>query len=125
MSVVLNHTVVGVSDKRAGAGFLAGLLGLRVLAEVGPFVPVEVNSDLVLEFDDRQGARAGHYAFLVDERTFDAVAERLRAEPSIEYGAGVGKGWDRRIGRGENGRGRVVYVRDPDGHSYEVFTPGV
>jgi catechol 2,3-dioxygenase-like lactoylglutathione lyase family enzyme len=122
VSVVLNHTVVGVSDKQAGARFLADLLGLRVLAEVGPFVPVEVNSDLVLEFDDRHGARAGHYAFLVDERTFDAVAERLRAKPSIEYGAGVGQGWDRRIGHGENGR--VVYVRDPDGHSYEVLTAG-
>ena len=120
MSVVLSHTVVAVADKHAGARFLADLLGLRVLAEAGPFVPVQVNEELTLEFDDRHGAAPGHYAFLVDERTFDAVEERLRADLSIEYGAGVGGGWDRRINRSEDGR--AVYVRDPNGHSYEVFT---
>ncbi|MFI9387319.1 VOC family protein [Kutzneria sp. NPDC052558] len=120
MAVVLNHTVVAVADKHAGARFLADLLGLRVLPEAGPFVPVEVNGDLVLEFDDRHGATPGHYAFLVDEQTFDALEERLRRDPSIEYGSGLKQGWDRRISRAGEGRG--VYIRDPDGHSYEVFT---
>ena len=120
MSVVLNHTVVPVADKRVGARFLADLLGLRVGAEAGPFVPVEVNEDLTFEFDDRDGAKPGHYAFLVDDATFDAVLARLEGDPSVEYGTGPGRGWDRRINRLNNGRG--VYVRDPDGHSYEFFT---
>ena len=120
MSVVLNHTVVPVSDKQSGAQFFADLLGLPVRAEAGPFVPVTVNRDLTFEFDDRHGPRPGHYAFLLDDATFDAVLARLEGDPSIEYGSGPGHGWDRRTNHLNHGRG--VYVRDPDGHSYEFFT---
>ena len=76
--------------------------------------------DLTLDFDDRRGATAGHYAFLVDDDTFDAVMERLARAPAIRYGSGVEHGWDRRINHMGGGRG--VYVADPDGHSYELFT---
>lgn len=85
-----------------------------------PFVPVEVNADLTLDFDDRHGARPGHYAFPVDDNTFDALLARLDAAGSVDYGAGPERGWDRRINHLNGGRG--VYVRDPDGHSYEMFT---
>ncbi|WP_216216135.1 VOC family protein [Amycolatopsis aidingensis] len=120
MPILLNHTIVPATDKAAAATFFADLLGLRVGAPAGPFVPVRVNEDLTLDFDDRHGVQPGHYAFLVDEETFDAVLERLEAHPGIDYGSGPEHGWDRRINRLGGGRG--VYVRDPDGHSYEVFT---
>jgi len=120
MPIVLNHLIVPVSDRRAGAAFLADLLGLPPAEPAGPFAPVRVNDDLTFDFDDRHGARAGHYAFLVDEDTFDAVLARLRAAPRIEYGAGPGHGWNRDVNHLGGGRG--VYVRDPDGHSYELFT---
>ncbi|MFI7705835.1 hypothetical protein [Nonomuraea sp. NPDC049480] len=35
-------------------------------------------------------------------------------------GSGPMKGWDREINHLGGGRG--VYVRDPNGHSYELFT---
>ncbi|MEU7862483.1 VOC family protein [Nonomuraea sp. NPDC049141] len=120
MSIVLNHLIVPAADKTAAATFLADLLGLPVSAPSGPFVPVRVNDDLALDFDDRHQVQPGHYAFLVDDDTFDAVLGRLRGSESISYGSGPGHGWDRRINHLGGGRG--VYVRDPNGHSYELFT---
>lgn len=118
MSIVLNHTIVPVGDKHRGARFLADLLGLEVGPPAGPFVPVRVNADLTFDFDDRLGARPGHYAFLVDDTTFDRALDRTR-ESDLEWGSAPGR-VDRQINRLGGGRG--VYVRDPDGIAYELFT---
>ncbi|MBF6348982.1 MULTISPECIES: VOC family protein [Nocardia] len=120
MAIVLNHTIVPAVDKLASATFFAELMGLSVSPPAGPFVPVRVNGELTLDFDDRGRVEPGHYAFLVDDATFDAVLDRLEQWPAVDYGSGPEGGWDRRINRLSGGRG--VYVRDPDGHSYEVFT---
>ncbi|MEV1239655.1 VOC family protein [Nonomuraea sp. NPDC049750] len=120
MSIVLNHLIVPAADKTAAATFLADLLGLPVSEPSGPFVPVRVNDDLAFDFDDRHQVQPGHYAFLIDDDTFDAVLRRLQESPSISYGSGPGHGWDREINHLGGGRG--VYVRDPNGHSYELFT---
>lgn len=116
--IVLNHTIVRARDKDASARFLAGLLGLDVGEPVGPFTPVRVNDDLTLDFDERQEVAPGHLAFLVDDTTFDRLLGRLG--PEVPFGSGPGNGWDRRTNELAGGRG--VYVRDPDGHSYEFFT---
>jgi catechol 2,3-dioxygenase-like lactoylglutathione lyase family enzyme len=121
MTIVLNHTIIPARDKQASARFFADLLGLRVAQPAGPFAPVRVNDDLTLDFDDLHEFVPGHYAFLVDDETFDRVLERLEhAGTDIDFGAGVDGGWNRQINRLNGGRG--VYVRDPDGHSYELFT---
>ena len=119
MTIELNHTIVPVTDRHRAAVFLAELAGLEPGAGNDPFVGVKVNDHLTLDFDDRRGAAPGHYAFLVDDTTFDHIvvaAGRLGAA----YGSGPGAGWDRRINHLNDGRG--VYVLDPDGHSYEFFT---
>lgn len=120
MSVVLNHTIVPVTDKSAGARFFADLLGLHSHEEASPFAPVQVNADLTFDFDDRHGAQPGHYAFLVDNDTFDAALDRVRRDPATDFGSGPEQGWDRQVNHVGGGRG--IYVRDPDGHSYELFT---
>jgi catechol 2,3-dioxygenase-like lactoylglutathione lyase family enzyme len=120
MPIVLNHTIVPARDRQAAALFFAELLGLEVEAPAGPFVPVRVNDELTLDFDDRHGVHPGHYAFHVDDGTFDGIVRYLREHPQVEFGSGRAFGWDRRID--DEGEGRAVYVRDPDGHSYEFFT---
>jgi catechol 2,3-dioxygenase-like lactoylglutathione lyase family enzyme len=80
---------------------------------------VTINHHLTFDFDDRRGAAPGHYAFLVDDATFDHVVSAA-AKLGTDYGSGPGAGWDRGINHLNNGRG--VYVQDPDGHSYEFFT---
>jgi catechol 2,3-dioxygenase-like lactoylglutathione lyase family enzyme len=118
MTIVLNHTIVPVGDKQRGAQFLADLLGVTIGSPSGPFVPVRVNSDLTLDFDDRFGARSGHYAFLVDDLTFDRALSLVEAS-TFEWGSAP-RLIDRQINRLGGGRG--VYVRDPDGIAYELFT---
>lgn len=118
MTVVLNHTIVPVGDKHRGARFLADLLGVVVGPPTGPFVPVRVNDDLTFDFDDRIGARLGHYAFLVDDSTFDR-ALNLAVESDLEWGSAP-RLVDQQINRIGGGRG--VYIHDPDGIAYELFT---
>jgi catechol 2,3-dioxygenase-like lactoylglutathione lyase family enzyme len=118
VTIVLNHTIVAVSDKHRGARLLAALLGLEVGAEAGPFTPLRVNDDLTLDFDDRWGPQPGHYAFLVDDATFDAALAYTQAS-DLEWGSGP-RLVDRQINHLGGGRG--VYVRDPDGIAYEFFT---
>jgi len=119
MSIELNHTIVPVSDRRRAAAFLADLVGLPPAAPNGPFAGLQLNDHLTLDFDDRHGAAPGHYAFLVDNTTFDHVMHAA-ATLGTDYGSGPGAGWDHSINHLNNGRG--VYVQDPDGHSYEFFT---
>jgi DNA-binding MarR family transcriptional regulator len=116
--IVLNHTIVPIGDKHRGARFLADLLGVALDAPTGPFVPVRVNDDLTLDFDDRFGARPGHYAFLVDDAIFDRALSFAQAS-DVEWGSAP-RLVDRQINRLSGGRG--VYVRDPEGIAYELFT---
>lgn len=120
MPIVLNHTIVPAAERHTAATFFAELLGLKVGTSSGPFVPVQVNPDLTFDFDDRGRVEPGHYGFLVDDETFDAVLVRLTQWPGVEYGSGPGQGWDRAVNHLGGGRG--VYVQAPDGHSYELFT---
>ena len=118
MTVVLNHTIVPVADKLRGAQVLADLLGVAVGPQAGPFVPVQVNSDLTFDFDDRAGARPGHYAFLVDDATFDRALGIAR-KTEMQWGS-ASRLSDQQINHPGGGRG--VYIRDPDGIAYEFFT---
>jgi catechol 2,3-dioxygenase-like lactoylglutathione lyase family enzyme len=120
MSITLNHTIVTARDKHISATFLAALLGLPVGEPTGPFVPVRLNDELTFDFAEDEPFHPGHYAFLIDDATFDAVLNRLQNDTTIPYGSGPEHGWDHDINHLGGGRG--VYVRDPDGHSYELFT---
>jgi catechol 2,3-dioxygenase-like lactoylglutathione lyase family enzyme len=118
MSIVLNHTIVAVSDSHRGARLLADLLGLPGAEPVGPFQALRINDDLTFDFDDRRGGGPAHYAFLVDDATFDGALERGR-RAGLDWGSSPGAS-DQKINHLRGGRG--VYIRDPDGIAYEFFT---
>jgi len=120
VSITLDHSIVRARDRRRSAQFLATLLGLEVGADAGPLVPVQINPGLALEFDDREEFAAAHYAFRVDASTFARVLAWLAAS-SVQFGSGPEHGWDRRAAHGAGTQ--TVYVRDPDGHSYELIAP--
>ena len=80
MAVHLNHTIVSVRDKHASATFLAEILGLDRPTPYGPFLIVQIDNDVSLDFADDHGpVHPQHYAFLVTETEFDEIFGRIRA----------------------------------------------
>lgn len=78
MNVTLNHTIVNCTDKHASARFLVDILGLLAPTTFGPFVVVQVDNKVSLDFADDHGKpRSQHYAFLVSEHEFDQIHARI------------------------------------------------
>ena len=120
MTVKLNHTIVYARDKRASAAFLADILGLPAPVPFGPFMGVQVDNDITLDFMDAGGKfTSQHYAFLIGEKEFDEIFGRLR-ERKQTYWADPGKQQRNEINTRDGGRG--LYFEDPNGHLLEILT---
>ncbi|MGW4758622.1 VOC family protein [Streptomyces chartreusis] len=120
MTVQLNHTIVAARDKKESATFLAGILGLEVSPQYGPFVPVEIPNGVTLDYLDSPGAiTPQHYAFLVSEDEFDTIFGRIQ-EAGLTYWADPYHRRPGEINRNDGGRG--TYFDDPNGHNLEILT---
>ncbi len=119
MTVELDHTIVPARDKRASAEFLAGVLGVGAPVGAGPFVAVQVGHGVTLDYDDRGDVVPHHYAFFVDDATFDAAYARLASEGVTIY-ADPGHRQPGEMNHRQGGRG--IYFSDPNGHNMEIFT---
>jgi catechol 2,3-dioxygenase-like lactoylglutathione lyase family enzyme len=118
--IQLNHTIVNCTDKHASARFLTDLLGLPEAAPFGPFLVVELDNGVSMDYaDDHGGVRPQHYAFLVSEEEFDAIHGRI-VERGLPFWADPFHHQPGRIGTGDGGRG--LYWDDPDGHILEIIT---
>jgi hypothetical protein len=119
MAVELNHTIVSTRDKQAESRFVSEVLGLPEPGSFGPFAVVELANGVSLDFMDVDGEIAAqHYAFLISEDEFDAVAGRLR-ERGVQTWADPGH---RTPGFNTNDGGRGLYFDSPEGHNLEVLT---
>ena len=120
MAVQLNHTIVNVPDKRVSATFVADILGRPTPTTFGPFLVVELDNGVSLDFADDHGpAHPQHYAFLVSETEFDEIFARIK-ERGLPYWADPGR---RRPGEfNTNDGGRGVYWDEPGGHFLEIIT---
>ena len=121
MSIRFNHTLVHSRDKTESARFLTGILGLPEPGTFGPFLVVELENGVSLDFVDAGEMKfeTQHYAFLIDESDFDGIFERIR-EAGLDYWADPFKQRSGEINHNDGGRG--VYFDDPDGHLFEVLT---
>ncbi len=120
MAVQLNHTIVNVRDKRESATFLSEMLGLKPPTPFGPFLVVEVDNGVSLDFiDDDDPISRQHYAFLVSEREFDEIFTRIR-ERKLPYWADPAKNRPGEYNTHDGGRG--VYWEEPSGHFLEIIT---
>lgn len=120
MPVQLDHTIVAARDRHASAAFLADLLGLAPPTPFGPFMAVELDNGVTLDFADHQDAiSTQHYAFLVSEAEFDEIFGRVQ-QRELAYWADPGRSRAGRINTNDGGRG--IYFEDPDGHLLEILT---
>ena len=120
MAVQLNHTIVNVPEKQVSATFVADILGRPTPTSFGPFLVVELDNGVSLDFADDHGpAHPQHYAFLVSEAEFDQIFARIRTR-GLTYWADPGR---RRPGEfNTNDGGRGVYWDEPGGHFLEIIT---
>jgi catechol 2,3-dioxygenase-like lactoylglutathione lyase family enzyme len=120
MAVQLNHTIVAVRDKQESAAFLSEILGVGEPVPFGPFLVVQVDNDVSLDFADDHGpVHPQHYAFLVDEERFDQIFGRIR-ERGLTYWADPFRRHQGETNTNDGGRG--VYWEDPSGHFLEIIT---
>jgi extradiol dioxygenase family protein len=123
MPVTLDHTIVHCTDKHASARFYAEILGRPEPTTFGPFVVLEVDNGVSLDFaDDHHGSgtpRPQHYAFLVGEEDFDAIHRRIVAR-GLTFWADPFHRVEGEINTHDGGRG--LYWDDPDGHRLEIIT---
>jgi catechol 2,3-dioxygenase-like lactoylglutathione lyase family enzyme len=120
VSVRLNHTIVWCRDQKRSARFLSEILGRPTPVRFGPFLVVEVDNGVSLDFHDTdEDVAPQHYAFLIDEDDFDAIFARIR-ERGLDYWADPGRSRRGEINRNDGGRG--LYFLDPDRHVLEIIT---
>jgi len=120
MAIQLNHTIVWCRDKQRSAAFLAEILGRPAPSAFGPFLIVEVDNGVSLDFHEIDGEIASqHYAFLIGDDDFDDIFGRIVAR-SLEYWADPSQSRSGAINHNDGGRG--VYFEDPDGHLLEIIT---
>jgi catechol 2,3-dioxygenase-like lactoylglutathione lyase family enzyme len=120
MPVHLNHTIVSARDNQASAEFMTEVLGLPAPTRFGPFIVVEADNGVSLDFIQTTGdITPQHYAFLISEPEFDEIFGRIE-DRGLDYWADPGRSQLGRINRNDGGRG--VYFEDPDGHLLEIIT---
>lgn len=117
----LNHIAVYAKDRQLSAELIAAILGLKVAAPFGPFLPVDLGNGVTLDYYELRDepVQAQHYAFLVPDAQFDAMVARLEAV-GVTYFADPNHTEPGRVNDLFGGRG--VYFDDPDGHNMEIMT---
>jgi extradiol dioxygenase family protein len=122
MAITFNHTIVAAKDREESARFLTELFGLPDAREFGPFLAVELNHGVSLDFAqaaEGEDIRPQHYAFLVSEDEFDAIYGRI-VERGVPHWADPRASRPGEINHNDGGRG--VYFQDPGGHFLEILT---
>jgi catechol 2,3-dioxygenase-like lactoylglutathione lyase family enzyme len=117
---VLNHHIVRARNKEASALFFAEILGMEPPFSLGEFAVLRVSADTTLDFIDVDGdISQQHYAFLVTEREFDEIFQRI-CDRDLSYWADPFRKQPHEINTWDDGRG--VYFDDPNGHLLEILT---
>jgi catechol 2,3-dioxygenase-like lactoylglutathione lyase family enzyme len=120
VSVLINHAIVGASDKLESARFFCDLFDLSAPEEAGPFAVVRLADGELVQFATPPGDAISpiHLAFLVDDATFDHVVGRLEAL-ELDHWADPRRS---QAGINHNHGGRGVYFLDPSGNYLEAIT---
>ncbi|SMB93298.1 VOC family protein [Deinococcus hopiensis] len=121
MSVQFNHAIIAAHDRHASASFFAQLFGLSEPTFWGPFASVTLEEGVHLQFAEPgiPEIQMQHFAFLVDDPTFDQIYERMQLS-GLEHWADPQGTLPGQINTHHGGRG--VYFKDPAGHGFEIIT---
>lgn len=118
--VRFDHTIIPATDKRRSATFFTEIFGLPEPEDAGYFLQVRLSDGRIFDFADSTVEFPGqHFAFLVDDATFDSIVRRIH-ERDVDHWADPQQRRPGEINHHYGGRG--VYFLDPDGHFLEAIT---
>jgi len=119
-NVRFDHTIIPATDKRRSAMFFTEIFGLPDPVDLGYFVQVKLSDGRIFDFAEPGIEFPGqHFAFLVDDPTFDMVVDRIR-DRGVDHWADPQQRRPGEINHDHGGRG--IYFLDPDGHFLEALT---
>lgn len=113
----LDHTIIPVKNKDEAAKLITKLFGLPEPETMGHFSAIKINDSLTFDFASSKNVVSHHYAFWVDQKTFDEALKRVQDE-NITIGS---KPLERDGKVGERKNSRHFYFYDPDGHNWELM----
>jgi catechol 2,3-dioxygenase-like lactoylglutathione lyase family enzyme len=121
VSVAFNHTIVWCRDQTVSSSFLAELLERPEPHRMGPFLAVELDNGVTLDFDEMgdEPFPTQHLAFLVDLGVFERAYGKLQSR-GVEHWADPGRTQSGKTY--EHGHDRGFYFLDPDGHLLELIS---
>ncbi len=123
MKIELNHTIVPAKNKEESARFLADLFDLEVGDQspgspIGHFAVLKIGN-VFLDYYELENFEFHHYAFLLSEKDFETVLNRIKKQ-GIPFSADPRF---KRIGEIDYWHGGPrVYFKDPNGHNIELIT---
>lgn len=115
----LDHTVVPVKDTEQAAAFYADILGLENLGYYAPFYAVAVDEYLKLLFIHKDTVDNRHYAFIVTDKEFSQIFDRIKTSSEIKYGDSPSDRENSELYSSGDRTG--FYFDDKDGHILEVI----
>ena len=121
MKPQLNHLIVWSRDRHAAAELFAEVAGMGPPTEFSHFTQVETGNGVTLDFADAGADPQGlHLAFLVTEREFDEIFQRI-LDKELPYWADPRRSKPQQINHHDGGRG--VYFADPHTNvGWEIIT---
>lgn len=121
MTIAFNHTIIAARDRHESALFFTKLFGLPEPTLWGPFAIVTLDYGVFVQFAEPGVAdiQMQHYAFLVDDSSFDAIYTRM-LDGGIAHWADPQQTLPGQINTNHGGRG--IYFNDPAGHGMEIIT---
>lgn len=119
MSVEFNHTILPAKDAEASAAFLAKMLALPGRKRWSPFWMATTDNGVSLDYMDvNHRLAAQHYAFLVDDKSFDGILFRIE-KAGLNYWVDPDKST---LGLNRHDDGSGLYFDELNGHLLEVIT---
>lgn len=120
MTAQFNHTIIAANSAETSARFYRDLLEARDAPTWGPFINLELDGGVLLQFAAPPTAfPPQHYGFLVTEKHFDRAVQRIQHH-DLEYWADPQRRRPRETNTEHGGRG--IYFLDPAGHYLELIT---
>jgi catechol 2,3-dioxygenase-like lactoylglutathione lyase family enzyme len=123
MGIFLDHTIVEVKNLEESIKFYSDILGFTYRkGQSEAFEVMRINNDLSFDLIATDSVEAQHFAFCMDQATFDAIFERIKSS-GITFGDSF-KRTSSMTGPGQEpgtrGMADAVYFHDPSGHLLEI-----